>query len=48
MTTDCLTDAHYAAADLASADRKIHDAVLAVVVAVIFIIPVTLAALAAL
>jgi hypothetical protein len=41
MTTDCLTSAH---AHL-SADRKIHDAVLGVVVAVIFVIPATLAAL---
>lgn len=46
MTTDCMTDAHYAAADFASADRKIHDAVLGVVIAVIFVIPATLAALA--
>lgn len=43
MTTDCLTDPHYAHAHLA-ADNKIHDAILGVVVAVIFIIPATLAA----
>lgn len=41
MTTDCLTDAYYA-----SADRKLHDAVVGVVVAVIFILPASLAAIA--
>ena len=38
MTSDCMTDRYYA-----SADRRAHDAVLGVVVAVIFIIPATLA-----
>jgi hypothetical protein len=40
MSIDCMTDAYYA-----SADRRAHDAVIGVVVAVIFIIPATLAAL---
>ena len=40
MTTDCMTDAYYA-----SAHRKAHDAVVGVVVAVIFVVPATLAAL---
>ncbi len=39
MTTDCMTDRYYV-----SAERKLHDAVIGVVVAVIFIIPATLAA----
>lgn len=42
MTTDCLTDAHYAHARLA-ADRKLYDALLGVALAVIFIIPAALA-----
>ena len=39
MTTDCLTDRAYL-----DGERKLHDAVIGLAVAVIFIIPATLVA----
>ena len=39
MTTDCIDNVHFAATE-----RRLHDAVLGLVVAVIFIVPATLAA----
>ena len=39
MTTDCIDNVQYAATE-----RRLHDAILGLVVAVIFVVPATLAA----
>ncbi|MBU1377300.1 MAG: hypothetical protein KKE02_08465 [Alphaproteobacteria bacterium] len=39
MTTDCIDNVHFRAE---TADRHLHDVVIGLVVAVVFIIPITL------